>query len=658
MPAPASSAERPSVTERVARLDPVVLPVLLAALTIYLGFDSGGYFAGTQGWTTAVLLLIVALRVVFLGRPPTGLTAPALGAGLALAGFALWTLASGTWSHAPYRALIEFDRVLLYGSVLALFATARRPELTLVAIPVALAGAVAVLCGAGVFVRTMPDVWPFHLPTAGPRMDWPISYENGLGLLAALGIIFSLHVASWRGRGRLVRVLAAAGMPLLAAALLLTFSRGGIAVAVAGVVVYALLDRSRGLVIAVAACVVPVAVAAMAAYGAELLAGKHSRSAAAIAQGHDLALTIVAACAGAAALMLALMPLEARLPRLQPTPRVKRATRIVAVVAVLGTAFAVVATGTASRLVDGSQGSATRDRLTDVRSQTRPDYWRVSLSDFRASPIHGRGAETFGLSWDRERPRVEEATEGHSLWIETLGELGLVGVLLLAGAIGTLAFAVVTRVRGRLRPLYGCIAAAGLAWLIHSAIDWDWELTALSAWVFAAGGCAAATAVRTVGARRLARPLGRFAIFAGCVLIALTPVAIARSQDQIDTAVSALSAGDCRTAVSAAQSAIDAMPQRPEPYAVIGWCDDLLQRPDLAIGWMSLAVQRDPSNWSYVYSRAVVRGAAGRDPRVDIRRALALNPLEDLTVVGARRLGGSSVRSWKRGAALSPVPQL
>ena len=40
---------------------------------------------------------------------------PALGvAAGALAAFAAWTLASAAWSDSPARALVEFDRVLLY----------------------------------------------------------------------------------------------------------------------------------------------------------------------------------------------------------------------------------------------------------------------------------------------------------------------------------------------------------------------------------------------------------------------------------------------------------------------------------------------------------------------------------------------------------------
>jgi hypothetical protein len=63
----------------------------------------------------ALLLRITVAHVPFAGWSVW------LGAASgALAGFAVWILASAAWSHAPARAITEFDRALLYLLVLTL----------------------------------------------------------------------------------------------------------------------------------------------------------------------------------------------------------------------------------------------------------------------------------------------------------------------------------------------------------------------------------------------------------------------------------------------------------------------------------------------------------------------------------------------------------
>jgi hypothetical protein len=276
------------------------LSLLLAGLTILLGFETGGYFADTTGWAAAGLAVALALSALVRGRPPSGMTWPLLTAAAALALLALWTLLSGEWSGAWGRALIEFDRVLLYLLALLLFASARSPDWTLRRLPAAIALAALVLCGAGVLIRTLPEAWPFELPPPTPRMEYPLGYENALGALAALGIVFALHVASWRDEHPAVRSLAAAGLPILVSALILTYSRGALAAAIVGVRAYLVLGLSRGSVAAVLAAGVPVALAVNGSLDADLLGSAEPRSGAALAQGEDVAILIglVAAAAG------------------------------------------------------------------------------------------------------------------------------------------------------------------------------------------------------------------------------------------------------------------------------------------------------------------------------------------------------------------------
>ena len=64
----------------------------------------------------------------------------------------------------------------------------------------------------------------------------------------------------------------------------------------------------------------------------------------------------------------------------------------------------------------------------------------------------------------------------HSAYLESLAELGPLGLALLAGA---LCFPLVD-LRRRLEPLTAAAGGAYVAFLVHAAIDWDWKVPALT----------------------------------------------------------------------------------------------------------------------------------------------------------------------------------
>ena len=648
----------------------LALPALLAALTLVLGFEAGGYFADTTGWAAGALLAVLAVSTLFTGRPPRGLTWPLAWAGVALGLFAVWVLASAIWSGAPTRAIAEFDRALLYLSALLLFGIGRGPSVTLRRLPLAFLAAAGVLCIAGLVVRCLPDSWPFELPPENNRMDWPLSYENALGALAALGLVFALHGAAWSARPVIVRVLAASSAPIFAATLLLTFSRGAIVALALGVLAYLVMAPSRGTAIATIAAGIPAALAAKVAYDAELLSSETPRAAQALAQGEDLAIVIVLAAAGAALLMAAGTVLEKRVSHLRLGPMSPRARLVAAGIGAAAVAV-VLATGAAGdawdRALDPapvresqSEPEGTRSRLTDpaeLASQTRPGYWRVARGEFADSPVIGSGAGTFALAWARERPGEENSSEGHSLYFETLGELGIVGGLLLAATLILILAALARGLRGPLGPVHAVLSAAALTWLLHAALDWDWEMPALTLWLFAAGGCALATSERRIRRQLRARRLRRALTAAGCLVIAITPVLMAVSQQRLDTAIAAFRMNDCTEAVSAARSAGDALGSRPEAYALRAYCAVRSGDPVSGIALMEQAIDRDPDNWEYWYGLALVQGAAGRDPRPAARHANRLNPRENRTEAAIREFTGTAnPRTWRKRALEARLP--
>jgi O-antigen ligase len=118
----------------------------------------------------------------------------------------------------------------------------------------------------------------------------------------------------------------------------------------------------------------------------------------------------------------------------------------------------------------------------------RPGYWRAALSEYRAHPALGDGAGAFGRYWLQHPsadPGVQGTRDAHSLYIETLAELGPVGLALLLVALGA-PLAALPRARS---PAVPAAAGAYVAYLVHAGVDWDWEMPAvtLAALLCAAG---------------------------------------------------------------------------------------------------------------------------------------------------------------------------
>jgi O-antigen ligase len=269
-----------------------------------------------------------------------------------------------------------------------------------------------------------------------------------------------------------------------------------------------------------------------------------------------------------------------------------------------------------------------RTRLTSAVDNGRIDNWRVALDGFDAQPLHGTGAGTYRITWDEDRPAPPiKVNDGHSLYLETLSELGVVGLVLLLIALGTMLGVGAARLGGPERHAHGAFLAAGVMLLAHAAIDWDWEMPALFVWFFGAGGVVLAAREARLGELgRTPRLVGALAV----LLLALTPALFAYSQAPLDRAVTAFSRRDCGVAIDAALSATERFGTRPEPWMVLGYCDARLGQFALARRAMDAARARDPNNWQYAYGQAIVYGVSGADPRPYAAEALRLNPLDPL----------------------------
>jgi len=655
------------------RPEAAAIAFLPGLLTLFLAFSSGGYFPGATALVVLALTVALLLRIVVAEDPLEGVSPPLAVAAGALLLYGLWAVASTSWSGAPARALLEADRVLLYLLTLLFFGSFARRLRSVQHTIWGLAVAMTALSAIALITRTMPDVWPLPPAIQAERLSYPIGYWNALGLLAALALLFSFHLTSDAREPRLVRVLAAGALPIVATTLLFTFSRGPIAVAVVGLLGYTLLGRPRLVASALLASAGPTAMAVAFAYRADLLASGgrapsgpdpvDPASPMAIAQGHEVA-AVVAACALAAgglrAVALALDSLLERV-RLAPAPR----RLLVGSAGVLVLAFAAVlfvrfdVPGRLEAVYDRAgegvlQTGDRRDRLLNPGLE-RQDLWGVAVQGFQGAPLTGEGAGTFELQWAKRRPTDSDSYEAHSLYLETLSELGVVGLVPLGIAVATILGAIAFRTRKSERASRVVLLAGGLMWAVNAGIDWFWELPAVTLWVFAAAGLVLARTGKQGGDGRRWSPLARGLAGLGCVALAATPASIAVSQARLAESVRAYEAADCGEAIDSALASISALSVRPEPYEILAFCDVRQGLGPLGVQMMHRSVDRDPENWRLHYGMTLVRAAAGFDPRASVRRAQRLNPRDPQIQEAVDRLRGDDPRRWRAQArALAP----
>jgi O-antigen ligase len=664
-PAPAATAREGGWSDRWAA---PLAGVVVAVLTVYLAFNAGGFFPGAVAYATIAVAVLLVLAIMLVGQPLVG-SPPALLLMLgSLAGFAALTFLSGSWSHSWSRAIIEFDRVLLYVLVLAFFGTLRRRE---GALEWGLRGfvlAAVIVCAVAWLTRVAPDVWPIARDLQPQRLSFPLTYWNALGLLSALASIATIHLTSGDEQGRWTRI-AGAALPLTMSTLLLTFSRSSLALTVIGIVLYLALVRPKRAPAAGLALAVPVAVALVASLRANTVSSAAYTTDAGIAQGHRLAAVVVACVIVSALLRWAALRLDDRLDSWQPR-RIARgrllgaAAAALAVVLVVGVAAGGV--GWTKRhwdsFVSENNVGHIREpsgRLASVGNNGRIPQWRIAVDSFDEKPLLGTGAGTYALQWEQHRPSQYTVVNAHSLYVEVMGELGVVGLVLLLGTLITLLVGVARRSGvGSERQSYRAFLVLAVVWMLHAGVDWDWQMPAITLWLFALGGLALS---RPVSTRPIAEvEVGRFPriVAAICVgVLAVTPVAVAMSQVRLESALKSLNADDCPTAISSSLSSLDALSVRPEPYEIIGYCDVRLGQYPLARAAMESAISRDPENWEMHYGLAMALAAAGKDPMPQLRRASRLNPLEPLVNEQLERFGSAKgPAQWRKLVGDAGIP--
>jgi len=469
---------------------------LVAVLGLAFGaaaFESGFY--ADSWWMPACLAFLAVTLALWLGmrtHPP----APAWLSVSGLAGLWLWSLISSSWADRADLAQQSADRWALYAAIAAtltmIVGGRERVGRWLLAACATGAIAVAAIDLIGMLTSSAPGLF------LGTTLNAPIGYPNGTANLLLLGFWPLVAVAA-DVRRPLVAGLAIGGATAIGGVLLADQRRGTfLALAAGAVILIALVPGRRGRVWALLAIVATVALASGSITpvyqhlvdGASTAAAIHRAARASLLAGAALALVWAGLLAAIGAVRERSEAAGVVLGRVG-----SGALAAFAVIAIVG--LVADAHQISHRVSDqyhafvhlsAEPGSF---RLFSGGGN-RDDYWRVALKEFDGSPVRGVGAGNYDVGYYRYRHTTEDITQPHSIELQTLAELGLVGGLLLLAFIagpmvGLWRLARRARAPGPQRLV--AVGAGGmfLSWLAQTSVDWMHLIPSITALALGAG---------------------------------------------------------------------------------------------------------------------------------------------------------------------------
>jgi O-antigen ligase len=562
---------------------------------------------------------------------------------------AMFTALSVAWSVQPNDSWIEANRTLNYAAAFAgaialvrLFPTRWRSVLAGVML------ATVYVSGYAVATKIFPATLDPSATLA--RLNAVFNYWNAVGLTAALGVPACLWLGSRREGHGVIAALAPAAVCLLLVTILLAYSRGALLALCVGLAVWFIVTplRLRAVAVLAIGAIGAVPVIAWTFAQPALTTDVQTSVTGAITSGpslaargtagHELGLLLAAACIACIAVAMVVRFAALRRP---PSAHARRRLGIAVLVAI-----ALMPVGFAASLAASQRGlfgsishdwnalTSTRaplpsnspTRLTALGS-IRALYWSDGLKIWNANPIVGVGAGGFQTAFLEYAPQGTLVEDAHGYVIQTLADLGLIGLalsLLVAAAwLAALARTVGPFRRHATAPGTDSAERIGLLTLaatvaifvVHSAIDITWFVPGDAVIALL---CAGWIAGRGPGEEVLERgrasldhlrrsPLVSLAAAAAillAVIVAWAQWQPLRSQDDTTAALIAQGNGDTAAAIADERSAISIDPLDYLPLQDLGLSENA--RGDALAGHAAYerAVQVQPSNPFTWYSLA------------------------------------------------------
>jgi O-antigen ligase len=639
-------AFRGRLEESAAFLGPIAL---IGALAL-----TGGGFSVSSRHIAGLIVWLLVVGLLVLGVAGRSLLAkPFYWATGLLLGFAIWSAISSLWSGSVELSVTEADRVLMYlGVFLAAFLLAQTNQRRQ-RFGEGIAIALILLAILALATRLLPHVFNLSFDeTKGSRLQYPLGYWNADSIVFSFAAALSLWM-SRRSLSRALRWFSVGALPAVLLALYFTHSRGGVLTLIVAAGTLAVLSRDRLWYLATLLIAAILTLPAIFASHSYTELSNNYNFPPIVGQGLKAGLILLAGCAVTVLAFRWLRRLEKRdSAPVQRALAISRDRRVLKGIAIAGLVVVVIAGvlygGTAWEKFTSSDLKAPSG-LAEASSRGRTQYWDVALEAFGEKPITGQGAGTYQFAWDELRPIDMTNTQAHSLYLQALDELGIVGGVLIIGLVLFLlwtGYAAWRAAGGRERELYAALLGVSLAFAVGVAYDWFWQLAVVGSVFFMATGIlvaarcgqlwrasAAARAREGVEveadgeSRRFGLTIAGLAI-AWLTMLALTgPLLV---DHEINASTNAARAGEMESAVNHADTARSIEPWAATPYLQLGLLAQLEGDYQGAIGRFGQAIDREDHNWTLYYLRAKAEHQAGQNEAAqnDLNEAKRLNPLE------------------------------
>jgi hypothetical protein len=290
------------------------------------------------------------------------------------------------------------------------------------------------------------------------------------------------------------------------------------------------------------------------------------------------------------------------------------------------------------------QSSGIENHLTSGGGNGRWQLWQAAWKEFESKPLHGRGAGSYQSWWAQHGTISGFVQDAHSLYLETLGELGVVGFALLALTFVTglvVAGRRLLRVASDQRLTLAAALASFVGFAAAAAVDWMWELTIVSMVAFVCLGLMVGPGTAPAPPPRAVRPgerplrsrlaIGLAVILGGWLVICAVAIPLLAGV-KIRDSQRAVAAGNLPAAFTSAQDARNIQPWSSAPYTQLALIAEEDGDYDSARVWVQRAIERDRADWELWFLAArfdTSRGAVRQATR-DLARARALNPRSPL----------------------------
>jgi O-antigen ligase len=610
-------------------------------LVAYLGLKGGGYDPFTRNQLGIAIWWGVLLGLAVGALPLNRLKHGSLVALGLLAAYVCWVGLSAGWSSAPAGTVADLGRVVTYLGIFAM-ALAIRTRKGARRMAAALGAGIMVVAAVALLSRLHPSWFPDAretvnlLSTERSRLGYPLGYWNGVAELIAIGLPLVLYLAC-SARHVVVQALAAAALPALALTVYFTFSRAGTAAAIVALAAFLAFAHDRipkaaTLLAATAGAGVLILCADQRDALSSGLAGPEG-----VKQGNELiAITaVVCTAVGAIQAALALALRRSMRPRWSEPSRSATLTTLsigaaVAVLAVLTLGVSGKISSAWHEFEAGSSVPTGSARFQSFGSNGRAVYWRAALDEFESEPLIGSGSGSFEGWWLAHR-----GTDGgfvrdaHSLYLETLGELGIVGFALIVGFLG---WVLATGVRncagasGESRTQLAAALAGCVAFCIGAGFDWLWELA-----VIPIAFLLLASVLVSAGEQRRTKPLSAGVRLGGALAAVAAMVAIAiplSAAESLQASRVAVGRGDLDDALTKARDARGVEPFAAEPRLQEALVLEEGRRLTAAEAAAVEATELEPDDWRawVIRSRLEAERGHAEAALASYRRARALNP--------------------------------